>query len=121
MFILYVYFERGSSQSLTRGHSSSLATVPAISPTCPASKTTNSLSWLPTRSIVASAWATGQIKSLLPATFNRGALDVREVYPAPAKFYLSLRKLILLVEVPDPLLESLAREGCPVIHPLTHR
>src|SRR5215204_4489201 len=104
MFILYGYFERGSSQSFTRGHSSSLATGPAISPTCPASKTTNSLSWLPTRSIVASAWATGQIKSLLPA-----------------KFCLSLRKLVLLVEVPDPLLESLAREGRPVIHLLAHR
>ncbi len=58
---------------------------------------------------------------LTPSYVQQRALDVREVYPLPAKFHLSLGELVLLIEFPDPLLKSLAWEGRPVVHPLAYR
>ena len=57
---------------------------------------------------------------LAPRDVKQGTLDVREVYALAAEFYLPLGELVLLAEVSDPLPESLAREGPPVVHPLTH-
>src|SRR6266550_4043120 len=95
-FILYIeilLFERSSSQLLTFGQSVFLASDPVNSPTCPASRTKNSLSSLEIRFMVASACGRVQIWSFFPAIFRTEQLILERSTRCPRSLISPLTSL----------------------------